>query len=47
MVTRYGEPGFGREVRYRFWRGEQAEHRVGDREGFGRGRRETSRYENC
>src|SRR5450631_2738119 len=37
MVTRYGEPGFGGESWCRFWRREQAKHRVGDRKGLGRG----------
>jgi hypothetical protein len=39
MVTRYGEPGFVREGRGRFRRGEQAEHFVGKRQGLGGGGR--------
>jgi hypothetical protein len=40
MVTRYGEPDFGRQGGCCFRRGEQAEHRMGDRKGLGWGRGE-------
>jgi hypothetical protein len=35
----YDPTAFGRKNRCRFWRGEQAQHRVGDREGLVRSRR--------
>jgi hypothetical protein len=35
----YDPAGFGRKNRRRFWRGEQAQHRLGDRESLVRGRR--------
>ena len=35
----YDPTGFGRKDRCCFWRGEQAEHRVGDRDSLVRSRR--------
>jgi hypothetical protein len=39
IFSAYDPTSFGRKNRCRFWRGEQAQYRLGDREGLGRSRR--------